>query len=317
MTFTKKGIVITTIYHISKAIHKYVEKKDWCVYIVGDKKTPELEYFELEKNNENVKYLSVDYQEKHYKVISDLIGWNTIRRRNIGFLEALKNDMQLIATVDDDNIPLDNWGENILVGKEIDINCYNTDDIVFDPICVTNYENIWHRGFPIQLLHKRKDRYTLTRKKIKVDIQADFWNGDPDIDAICRLEHKPDCIFNDMYFPFCSNKFSPFNSQNTFLSREALKKYLVIPFIGRMDDIWISYYIQSLGFNVIYNKATVLQDRNVQDLTKNMKDEFIGYEHNLALINDLILDPNNIYKYIPIESKNVMEEYFKISHKLL
>ena len=120
-----------------------------------------------------------------------------------------------------------------------------------------------------------------------------------------------------MYFPFCSNKFSPFNSQNTFLSREALKKYLVIPFIGRMDDIWISYYIQSLGFNVIYNKATVLQDRNVQDLTKNMKDEFIGYEHNLALINDLILDPNNIYKYIPIESKNVMEEYFKISHKLL
>jgi hypothetical protein len=48
-----------------------------------------------------------------------------------------------------------------------------------------------------------------------------------------------------------------------------------------------------------------------------MKDEFIGYEHNLALINDLILDPNNIYKYIPIESKNVMEEYFKISHELL
>ena len=311
----KRAIVITTIYNVSIATERYISKKDWTVYIVGDKKTPENEYLTLEENHSNVKYLSVDFQNKYYKKLSDLIGWNTIRRRNIGFLEALKNGAEIIATVDDDNIPLDNWGEDILIGKEIDVNCYTTNDIVFDPICVTNYENLWHRGFPIQMLNGRKNRYTLSRKRIKVDVQADFWNGDPDIDAICRLEHKPDCIFNNCYFPFCSNTFSPFNSQNTFLSREALKNYLVIPFIGRMDDIWISYYLQSLGFNVVYNKASVLQDRNIQDLTKNMKEEFIGYEQTLSLINDLKIDSKTIFKYIPEKSKQVMEEYFQLAQK--
>ena len=41
-----------------------------------------------------------------------------------------------------------------------------------------------------------------------------------------------------------------------------------------MDDIWSSYYLEACGFNVVYTKATVFQDRNVQDLTKNLKEEF-------------------------------------------
>ena len=35
-----------------------------------------------------------------------------------------------------------------------------------------------------------------TKNQITVDIQADFWNGDPDIDAICRIEHAPICEFD-------------------------------------------------------------------------------------------------------------------------
>ena len=37
-------------------------------------------------------------------------------------------------------------------------------------------------------------------------IQADFCNGDPDIDAICRMEHSPECRFKEKVFPFTSNK---------------------------------------------------------------------------------------------------------------
>ena len=33
-------------------------------------------------------------------------------------------------------------------------------------------------------------------------IQADFWNGDPDMGTICRMEHRPDCKFDEKYFPF-------------------------------------------------------------------------------------------------------------------
>jgi len=305
----KKLIVTTTIYKISKALKEYVKKKDWDIIIVGDKKTPHEDYKMLEKNNENVKYLDIEYQERNYKELSDLLGWNTIQRRNIGYLEALKNDYDIIASIDDDNIPLDNWGTNLLLGKEIEVYYYETDALCFDAIGVTNYKNLWHRGYPIQELHDRNKNYKITRKTIKVDVQADFWNGDPDIDAVCRLEHKPMCFFDNKYFPLATNAFSPFNSQNTFFTKEALKKYMVIPFIGRMDDIWGGYYLESLGFNVVYNKASVFQDRNIQNLTKNMVNEYIGYEKTLELLEELKKNSENIYNLLPEKTKECLLYY--------
>ena len=303
-----KTVVITSIYPISKATKKFASFEDWNLIIVGDKKTHHQEYIELSRKD-NVFYLTPEYQEENYKELSDLLGWNNIERKNIGYLEAIKMGAEIIANMDDDNIPLDNWGKNLLVGKEVDVYYYETDETAFDPIGVTNHNNLWHRGFPLQLLKERQSKYKITRKKIKVDVQADFWNGDPDIDAICRFEHSPMCFFDDKYFPLASNSFSPFNSQNTFFSREAMKKYLLIPGIGRMEDIWSSYYLESLGFNVVYNKASVFQDRNIQNYTKNMKDEFIGYEKTIDLLNDLKEDSENIYKYLPERGREVMKKY--------
>ena len=315
-------IVTTTIYSISEATKKFASFKNWNFIIVADKKTPHNEYIEFEKENANVKYLTPEYQEEHFKEMSDLIGWNTIQRRNIGFLEALKDEAKIIASVDDDNIPFDNWGENIMIGKPVDVYYYETDELAFDPIGVTNYSNLWHRGFPIQNLNNRNNKYKITRKIIIPDIQADFWNGDPDIDAVCRLEHKPMCFFDDKFFPLSTNTFSPFNSQNTFFSRKALKKYMVIPYVGRMDDIWGGYYLESLGFNVVYNKATVFQDRNVQNLTKNMTMEFIGYEKTLDLLKKLQLNNNcdgysfNILsEFLPENAKNTMKKYLEYIEK--
>ena len=310
-----KIIVTTTIYSISEATKKFASFKDWTLIIVGDKKTPHHEYIELEKQHKNVKYLTPEYQDLHYEELSKLIGWNTISRRNIGFLEALKLGGQIIASVDDDNIPFDNWGKDLMIDKEVNVYYYETGDIAFDPIGVTNYKELWHRGFPIQNLHARNNKYKITRKTIIPNIQADFWNGDPDIDAVCRLEHKPVCFFDEKYFPLATNTFSPFNSQNTFFSREALKNYMVIPFIGRMDDIWGGYYLESLGFKVVYNKATVFQDRNIQNLTKNMMDEFLGYEKTLNLLNNLKENSNDLFKYIPENSKNILETYLRETNK--
>lgn len=311
-------IVTTTIYSISEATKKFASFKNWNLIIVGDKKTPHHEYIELANENDNVIYLTPEYQEEHFKEISDLIGWNTISRRNIGFLEALKNNSEIIASVDDDNIPLDNWGENIMIGKSINVYYYETDEIAFDPIGVTNYPNLWHRGYPIQNLYQRNNKYKITRKTIVPDIQADFWNGDPDIDAVCRLEHKPMCFFDDKYFPLATNTFSPFNSQNTFFSREAMKKYFVIPYpgVGRMDDIWPSYYVQSLGLNVVYNQATVFQDRNIQDLTKNLTMEFIGYEKTKDLLPALKENPENFKDFLPEYSQKFMDKYLSVAEKM-
>ena len=112
------------------------------------------------------------------------------------------NDMQadIVAVVDDDNIPLEGWGENLLVGREVEVDYYETDLPAFDPVGATNHRHLWHRGFPLQLLPKR-DYARKTRKTVRVDMQADFWNGDPDIDAVCRMEHAPECNFDPAVFP--------------------------------------------------------------------------------------------------------------------
>jgi len=125
------------------------------------------------------------------------------------------------------------------------------------------------------------------------------------------MEHSPEIKFFDKYFPLASNKISPFNSQNTFLSRRVLKDYFMFPHVGRMDDIWASYYVQAKGFRVVYNKASVYQKRNPHNLIKDMKAEFLGYEFNLDLINDLIANPENINKYLPEESKRAFDLYQK------
>ena len=298
----KKFIVCTSINKPTLAVKKFDLMKDWNLVIVGDKKTPK--NYKLK----NGVYLSPKKQEKIDKKLSDLIGWNCIQRRNFGILYAWKNGADIVAVVDDDNIPYKNWGKNLLINNKTKVNFYKTNALAFDPISVTNHKNLWHRGFPIQILDRRNN-VKKQQKIIKPDIQADFWNGDPDIDAICRMEHHPICKFKDKYFPLASNKVSPFNSQNTFISKKVLPHYFLFPHIGRMDDIWASFYVLSKGFKVAYNKASVFQKRNEHDLTKDMLKEFIGYENNLNLIKDLKKNINNINSYIPERSRLAFLRY--------
>ena len=300
----KKFIVCTSINKPTLAIKKFDSMKDWKLIVVGDKKTPK--NYKLK----NGIYLSPIKQEKIDKKLSNLIGWNCIQRRNFGILCAYKKGADIIALVDDDNIPYKHWGKNLLLDKKIKTNFFYTNSLAFDPISATNHKKLWHRGFPIQILEKRNDKIQ-QKKIIKADIQADFWNGDPDIDAICRMEHHPNCRFENKYFPLASNKISPFNSQNTFISKKVMPYYFLFPHIGRMDDIWASFYVLSRGFKVIYNKPSVIQKRNKHDLTKDMLKEFIGYENNLKLIKDLKKNINNINNYIPKKARLAFLRYQK------
>ena len=258
---------------------------DWHLIVVGDTKTPHSSY----KSLPNVTYLSPEDQEKINKDLSDSIGWKSIRRRNMGFIKAYEMGADVMATVDDDNIPNENWGKNILVGKEVEANLYKTELDAFDPIHVTEHSNLWHRGFPLQLVSKR-DSIKVGTENILCLVQADFWNGDPDIDAVCRITQMPEVQFKE-FKPFFSKTISPFNSQNTFIHRDLIPHYMVIPHIGRMDDIWGGYAIQQdlydkYGNFVLYNSASVYQDRNEHDLTLDMEEEMIGYKYNQKLLSD-------------------------------
>jgi len=195
-----KIIVTTTINQPTEAIDKYASMCDWHLVIAGDLKTPHNSYQKLE----NVTYLSPEKQEEMYPRLSKLIGWNTIRRRNFAILHAYKIGADIIATVDDDNIPLSNWGKNLLIGKEVEVDYYDSTLDIFDPLFPTQYNYLWHRGFPIQFVKERNVKY-LGKRKIRCLVQADLWNGDPDIDAICRIIYKPNVEFK-VKEPFSSNK---------------------------------------------------------------------------------------------------------------
>jgi hypothetical protein len=301
----KKVIVTTTINPPTEAIRKFDEMPDWTLVVIGDLKTPK------DYSLKNGIYVDPSAQEKYDRNLSDVIGWNCIQRRNFGFLWAKDLNAEIIAVVDDDNIPYDGWGKDLMIGKETRVQYYNISEPAFDPVGATNHANIWHRGFPLQLLPSRNysDR---AEKTIVPDVQADFWNGDPDIDAFCRMEHSPECSFEHRFFPMSSNKLSPFNSQNTFLSGRFLRHYFLFPHIGRMDDIWASYYLQAkIGAVVVYGKPSVYQQRNVHDLVKDMKQEYLGYENNLNIVKELAASPEAIFKYLPETSRQAFELYQK------
>jgi len=304
MVSRKKFIVTTTINQPTEAVERFDALSDWTLIVVGDLGTPS------DYRLKNGIYLSPSDQERLAPRLSELIGWNCIQRRNLGFVLALDLAADIVATIDDDNIPYDHWGRHLLFGQTTTLKTYEASNGCFDPIGVTEHGHLWHRGYPLQLLRTRS-LSTCAAKPIHIDVQADFWDGDPDVDAICRLEHAPSVQFDPQTFPFTSSAISPFNSQNTFIGRDALSRYFVVPGVGRMDDIWAAFHVQSLGFKVAYGPASVRQCRNPHDLTQNLTDEFLGYRRNAELVHAINSGAYEIANFWPEKARLAYDEYLR------
>ena len=142
-------------------------------------------------------------------------------------------------------------------------------------------------GILRELIPTRGNIKFMGRVKRKIQVQADLWDGVPDVDAMNRIIYNPRIKLH-VDTPFCSVDIAPFNSQNTFLSREVLPYYMVLPHAGRMDDIWGAYLLQKqFPGSVMFGKPTVYQERyephhrNMKDL----RDETMGYEYTLKFIH--------------------------------
>lgn len=318
-------IITTTINSPTKALYKFLDKKNWNIIVVGDLKTPHFKYIELSEKYKNLIYLHPDYQEIKYNELSKYIGWNTIQRRNIGFIDAYNRGANIMATVDDDNIPYDNWGNDLLINKEVEVSVFKSKCNVFDILSATENKHLWHRGFPVELLSERESKIIKT-DKIKCLIQIDLWDGDPDIDAICRISNSNPKVKFDNIQPFTSPDIMPFNSQNTFISRELIPLYCVFPKIGRMDDIWGAYYLQSKFKQkspyIVINKSSVYQDRiehsfngKIHTSVDDLEREIIGYRNNMNIINDLLSNKSNSTQNSLIsqmdEFMNIYSKYFQ------
>jgi len=301
-----KALVITTIQSPTYAVQQIAKRnKDWEIIIIGDKKTPNDWKFP------GISYLSVKDQKALNIPFVNQLPYNHYSRKNIGYLLAIKNGAEIIAETDDDNIPYSNFLENTekrvkgyIVKEDGWINTYKffTD------------ENIWPRGFPLELLN---NNFTLN-SEIEVDcnIQQFLADKDPDVDAIYRLVINKEVKFdNNKSIILSENQFCPFNSQNTVWFKEAFPLLYLPSFVSfRMTDIWRSFVAQiclyKAGGNIAFCKPTVYQNRNEHNLLKDFEDEVEGYLKNKEIIDELSnLELNNGQTNI---SANMLKCYRKL-----
>ncbi len=305
----KRYIIMTTVSRPTPATIAFchiANDKKWRLIVVGDRQTPHRAYRRCMKEFENVVYLHPDEQGERYPVLSDAIGWNSSQRRNIGFVYAYEMGAEVIATVDDDNLPYPTWGDRIYLNQDVEVDMWTTRDWAFDPLCGTGRPDYWHRGFPIECVPGRHERVTYKgRAMSRCLVQADLWDGDPDIDAIARISSQPRVKFN-LTRPFASDRPVPFNSQNTFLSRMVIPSYCMLPHVGRSEDIWAAYILQvNHPRTVIFGPPSVYQARNDHDLVTDLENELFSYRHTYELVCDL----PHYRRYLPPKALQVLDVY--------
>jgi hypothetical protein len=305
-----KFLVITTINKPTEAIEKFISRNDWQIIIVGDQKTPRNYYNNI---SNNVFYMSPEIQDKKYPEYSRSLGWNTSCRRNVGFIEAYNRGCDILAMADDDNIPYDNWGEEIIVSQEITCTLFKSKSLlpIFDPLYIVDKDHLWFRGYPLEYVKARD--FELTGKDMVVPkVQVNLWNGNPDIDAIGRFIFAPEVKYNfEGYLKGDGFKYSIFNSQNTILHRSVIPYYMLLPFIGRVDDIWGSFLMQSLlDVPVVYGPPTVYQDRNEHSIINDFIQEVYGTSNVYNFVNS-----NDLLNSLPVKTKECFEIYRKQFNK--
>jgi hypothetical protein len=115
----KKCIIITTINAPSSQLLSYVDYADWDLIVVGDSKTNDESYRQI-----NCIYLGLKEQQDKYPSLYEKIPLNSYTRKMFGYLYAIENNYDIIYETDDDNkylYPLDSFDNNYFYtdGKDV------------------------------------------------------------------------------------------------------------------------------------------------------------------------------------------------------
>ena len=275
------AVVVTTINPPTQAIKSLQAGSHNLaadLYLIGDSKSPSdflvpgARWFDLKHQTA----LSFRYARacptRHYA------------RKNIGYLLAMQDGVDVIIETDDDNLPRPSFwrprlrqltGDLVSTSGWCNAYSYFTDAL------------IWPRGLPLNRVREIAPPVTATLASgVDCPIQQGLADENPDVDAIYRLILPlPQSFRSDRCLILGEGVWCPFNSQNTTFWREAFPLlYLPYHCSFRMTDIWRSFVAQRLawtcGWAVGFTGPTVWQQRNEHDLMRDFAEEVPGYLNN-------------------------------------
>lgn len=279
---TDKYVIVTTINPFTTAIRKIVNLKKYKLILVGDIKTP---FYK----NRKVVFLDIKAQKQLPYLSLKTCPYNSYQRKNIGYLYAIQNGANTIIETDDDNFPLQNWGE--IRFKAVD---FVLSPSIFNVYSEFTKEKIWPRGFPLENILANYKKRIIRKSNIRVGIWQGLVNGDPDVDAIFRLTKGKQLNFSKKKNKFVLSKgvYCPFNSQNTVWEKSFFwYLYLPVTTSFRFTDILRGYIAQRClwehGAYLGFTGATMLQDRNKHNLISDFESEIPCYLFAKKIINIL------------------------------
>lgn len=283
-------IVITSINAPNQAMKMFAEgalAHNWRVVVVGDEKSPrDFAY-------PGIDFFDVSVQKSLDFKLAGICPSNHYVRKNIGYLIAISGGCEHIVETDDDNLPYDTfWNPEIASGTTVApaiteagwLNVYS----------YFSKQAIWPRGLPLDAIHLPvPDLSKASEKAIYAPIRQGLADDNPDVDAIYRLLYSlPTEKFATGRVALGPGTWCPFNSQNTIWWREAFPLlYLPASCSFRMTDIWRSFVAQRIAWEndwyVLFESASVYQERNQHDLMKDFSDEVPGYLNNNRIMEEL------------------------------
>ena len=340
MKSLKASLVFTTI-NDPVILNDYVENfKKYNhldqveIIVIPDKKTPAAFFKRCEKfKNEgvNILYPTIDEQEeylKKIKMLPHIIPYNSDNRRNVGFLVAFENGSDFIISIDDDNYcqrDVDFFGEHAIVCSvnatcrtvDSDSGWYNICDLLELDKNATTYA----RGFPYYARHKKYSIKSTTQEK-DIHINVGLWLLDPDVDGISWLVNPVHVeSFKGQSIILGNNTWSPINTQNTALCRDALVSYYYIKMqyplegmpIDRYGDIFSGYFAQACGKHldgfVRFGTPIVLHKRNYHNYMNDAANEFACTRVLEDILQWLTIDAE-------LEGSNYVDAYESLSHAI-
>lgn len=336
ITKTNKICLVTTTINDGNFLDYYADKvkqenliSEVLIIVIPDLKSPSALYKkckEIKKQGIKMICPTIEEQKSFLKKlgkIHQIIPYNSDNRRNVGFLLALEKGCEVLISVDDDNYPLrleSFFKEHLIVLKEkVKIPAVHSKNGWFNICNLLNAKpkNIYPRGFPYRYRFQNP-KIQYKKEEGRVHLNVGLWLKDPDIDALTWLANPARVqSFKGKSIMLGKNTWTPMNTQNTALYRDAVAAYyfwrMGYPIKGmtidRDGDIFSGYFCQActkhLNYKIRVGTPIVNHIRNTHNYLKDSTKE-LGC---ILLLEDIV----EWLRQVKLEGKNYQDAYLSLA----